>query len=798
MGVEGNHFSLAGKVFQVRGATYGSFLPRADGHQYPDSATLDRDFSLMNSLGLNTVRLYTAPPPDLVDLAGKHDLRLIVGVDYRDWRYESGPSRTAHRRVFDAGRRALDTALEVCAGRPEILTISVGNEVPSDIARVYGIGKVEDVLSDLVDHVHAADPIVPVTYTNFATTEYLDVRNLDVLTFNIFLEDSQQFAAYLTHLHSHAGDRPLVITELGLASAVHGDLHQADILREQLRAIDLSGCAGATVFSFTDQWGVNGYPVEGWGFGITTEERAPKPAAAVVKDWATHSIKELREEWPSLSVVVCAYNEERTIGECLDALERCDYPSLEVTVCDDGSTDRTLEIARRYPFTIVKLDHGGLSAARNAGIERSSGEIVAFCDADAACHPLWPWYIAAAFDDAKVHAAGGPNLPCRDIGRIEHAVGLSPGSAREVLIGDDRAEHVPGCNMAFRREAIDAIGRFDVAYTTAGDDVDVCWKILDRGGEIAFAPGATVYHHRRATVRGYLRQQRGYGRAEKKLATAHPHRFNRIGQARWSGFIYGGVGLMPTWFRPVVYHGYQGTALYQKIDRRRADVAAAWIGALLPLVPALFAASLLAAVVWPWAFVGAAFSLCVPIAYSAMVAASVPARRLEERRWMRPLIGFLHVAQPFARAWGRLVGERGPEPSMTIGPWFGDRTAWLTDMQRLALARGLGIRIGDPTASWDLEIRRGGALRSRVTTAVTWNWDPHVRIRTTARPALWLILAGAVVAAATGGSILAGALIIAGGLATVLDLWRVRRAAHLIVSESLLTHMDLAADPAGT
>ena len=55
-----------------------------------------------------------------------------------------------------------------------------------------------------------------------------------------------------------------------------------------------------------------------------------------------------------------------------------------------------------------------------------------------------------------------------------------------MLLDDERAEHVPGCNMAFWRERLLEIGGFDPIYRVAGDDVDVCWKLLDRGYDIRF------------------------------------------------------------------------------------------------------------------------------------------------------------------------------------------------------------------------------------------------------------------------------------------------------------------------
>ena len=95
-----------------------------------------------------------------------------------------------------------------------------------------------------------------------------------------------------------------------------------------------------------------------------------------------------------------------------------------------------------------------------------------------------------------------------------------------MLLSDREAEHIPGCNMAFRREALEAIGGFDPQFRVAGDDVDICWRLQDAGHRLGFSPAAVVWHRRRDSVRAYWRQQRGYGAAEALLERKWPDRYS--------------------------------------------------------------------------------------------------------------------------------------------------------------------------------------------------------------------------------------------------------------------------------
>lgn len=771
---DGKHLIQGRSPFALKGFTYGSFRRRKDGARFPDETTLRADCRAMAAAGVNTVRVYTTPPADLLDAAEAHGLNLIIGLDYHDWRMEAATDRAARRRITEAGRHEVDRALEVCSGHSSVLAIAVGNEVPADLVRLHGAAHVAETLSELVERVHRADDDLLATYVNFPTTEFLEVEGQDFISFNVFLEDSGALKRYLRHLQIVAGNKPLVLTELGLAADVHGEQAQAESIAWQLGLAAETGCAGACVFSWTDEWAVDDTPVEGWGFGLTTTLRHPKPALEAFASWASSSLSELRANWPKLSVVVCAHNEEATIRECLTSLLETDYPALEVIVCVDGSTDRTYELAAEFPFRVLQLPHGGLSRARNRGLAACTGEIVAYLDADAACHPHWPYHLALSLEDDGAVATGGPNLPFPEAGLVERAVALSPGDPVEVLLGDDRAEHIPGCNMAFRVEALAAIGGFNVACTAAGDDVDVCWRLLDRQQQIAFAPAAQVRHHRRSSIERYFKQQIGYGRAEKMLSGAHPHRFNGLGQARWTGFVYTKARLLPSLLAPVVYYGYQGTAPFQSVTSRPAQAAIGWVGARLPILAPLAVAGTVLAFTSPaWLALPVA-SLLIALIYGVAVCRGLaPERRKGLDLRVRALAGLLHVAQPFARLWGRLRGGRLPASDRQAA-WQGNRHQWLRELKRQCETSGLRVDVGGPIESWDLQVRRGVFAAARITTAVVWDWEPRYRVRWLPRPAAaaWLIATAVTLLV---GPVEAGAVLAAGVCLALLELAGLRR-----------------------
>src|SRR2546430_8019365 len=143
---------------------------------------------------------------------------------------------------------------------------------------------------------------------------------------------------------------------------------------------------------------------------------------------------------------------------------------------------------------------------------------------------------------------------------------LLPGGPTHVLLDDRIAEHVPGCNMAFRRDALLAIGGFNPISLRAGDDVDVCWRLQARGWRIGFASSALVWHHHRASIKAYWRQQVGYGEGETWLMAHHPEKF-LDGRMLWRGRIYSPLPSVRSLWGTRINAGVWGTAAFPSVYR---------------------------------------------------------------------------------------------------------------------------------------------------------------------------------------------------------------------------------------
>jgi len=753
--VEGRFLYVNGERFWIKGVTYGTFRPNEDGEPFPHRAQAREDLLRMREAGVNTVRVYTPPPDWLADLAAETGLYLFPDIVWGPRRCDfDQPERLKY--LYDWTREHARRL----AGHPALLMFSIGNEIPPLIIRWYGAKRIESFLHTVNTIVKEEAPNALTTYVSHPPTEYLRLPFLDVLSYNVYLEREPEMRAYLARLQTLANEKPVLLAEIGLDSQKHGEEAQARHLDWQIRAAFEKGLCGTVIYGWTDEWGIFGTDVTGWSFGLTDAQRRPKKALAAVQDVFRGRLYATRKKpWPMVSVVVCCYNSATTLEETLQSLGKLHYPHYEVIVIDDGSRDGTHEIAERHTVRLIRVPNGGLSRARNLGIEASRGEIVAFIDSDAYADQDWLYYLVSALEEHGAAAVGGPNLSPTADGFIAQCVDESPGNPTCVLVDNARAEHIPGCNMAFRKNAFEAVGMFDAQHRAAGDDVDLCWRLLVANKRIVYHPTALVWHHRRPSVKTYLRQQKGYGYAEAHLQRRYPGRFNFFGYPVWEGGVYDSVHShlrqagMPLVFEPKIYRGTFCSAQFQTLYQPfltwwfQIFSTAEWL--------TLTACSFLSGVL-SWWFGPAPLAVGLVTLSILMFAMTVGTcylagrRGAQNKRWTGGdywkgliIIGALHVLQPLARTLGRIKGrwELRQAPAM-----FGDtdlldgdlekRDLWLKRL--LAHMKSCGW-VAQPCSEWDdgdIEVLGPGPYTLKLTSVYEEDLQRamhHVRYRVTAK-----------------------------------------------------------------
>lgn len=242
---------------------------------------------------------------------------------------------------------------------------------------------------------------------------------------------------------------------------------------------------------------------------------------------------------PLISVVVCSFNGARRIANTLRALlTQHTEVDWELLVVDDGSTDGTGDIARKLGVRVVdKGGNFGLSAARNAGIEASSGAIVAFTDDDVVPPRDWVDNLAAAWTEApeKVVGIGGvttaldtDSIARRYVSLNNPLAPLELGNTGGGILGrlanyfrqpdpptGTRSVYsLVGANMSFRRRELTSVGGFDPVIRFGGDEEDLCRRLREQqGGKVLLVnPGIVVAHDFDRTLKDTLRRSRAYGK----------------------------------------------------------------------------------------------------------------------------------------------------------------------------------------------------------------------------------------------------------------------------------------------
>ena len=188
---------------------------------------------------------------------------------------------------------------------------------------------------------------------------------------------------------------------------------------------------------------------------------------------------------PLVSVIVAAHNGERFLAEALESLFAQDFDSFEAVFVDDGSEDRTAEIARSFPVRLVQQENRGLPSARNAGLAIARGELVAFLDDD---DVLPPTKLSVQATYLREHPEAGCVLGRQEWILEEGAE--PPEMKRDPFFGD--VGGVPMGSAMIRRNVLDELGGFDPSYAYA-EDRDLFVRMRAHGVNIVVLPDVVLF-----------------------------------------------------------------------------------------------------------------------------------------------------------------------------------------------------------------------------------------------------------------------------------------------------------------
>lgn len=237
-----------------------------------------------------------------------------------------------------------------------------------------------------------------------------------------------------------------------------------------------------------------------------------------------------KDETPFVSVIIPVRNRPEDMADCLKSLLNLAYPKdkLEIIVVDDGSTDDTVTVVKSFGVTVVSNEESkGQAFSRNMGEANANGEILAFLDSDCTVHPDWLKEITQFFSLPGLGGVGGfvaSYFRESLIDRYEEAFS-SLNMGQHIIFDSNSVSnfYLPSCNFFVRREVFQEIGGFKPGMHL-GEDVDLSWRIREKGHALLYLPFGVVSHKHRNILGKMLKRRFEYGTSESDLYLHHPEK----------------------------------------------------------------------------------------------------------------------------------------------------------------------------------------------------------------------------------------------------------------------------------
>lgn len=217
---------------------------------------------------------------------------------------------------------------------------------------------------------------------------------------------------------------------------------------------------------------------------------------------------EYDDEYPFASIIIPMYNSEETIERCLDSLVNLSYPKdrYEIIVVDDGSTDRSRELAEKYSVKIVDNDGGTIAAVRNSGTKVAVGDIFCFVDSDCEVYESW---LESAVNQLSSHEKNGAT----GTGYITplESTWIEKAWLYESNHLPFETDFIPCGNFIVKSRVFNELNGFNEKLTTC-EDADICARIKRNNYRVINDSSIKSIHLRNPkTLIAFMKKEFWYG-----------------------------------------------------------------------------------------------------------------------------------------------------------------------------------------------------------------------------------------------------------------------------------------------
>ena len=226
-----------------------------------------------------------------------------------------------------------------------------------------------------------------------------------------------------------------------------------------------------------------------------------------------------------ISIIIPAYNSEETVGKTIESLLKQNYPkkNYEIIIVDDGSTDRTIDIVKKFKnVRLIKQKHKGPAAARNLGVKHAKGDIVLFTDADCVPSKNWIKNMIKPFKNKKIVGVSGSYKTLNKDKLIARFAGYEIADRHESMKKEKNIDFIGTFSAGYRKNIFLKFCGFDESFPIAsGEDPELSFKISKAGLRMVFQPEAFVHHRHPETLQKFLKQK--FWRAYWRLVLYKKH-----------------------------------------------------------------------------------------------------------------------------------------------------------------------------------------------------------------------------------------------------------------------------------